>query len=195
MILAGLLAACGPRNPSLKPLAPEAVVLAFGDSLTYGVGAERETSYPAVLEKLIGRRVINAGVPGEVTSQGLQRLPDALDQHRPALILLCHGGNDLLRNKDDAQIAANLRAMIRLARKRGADVVLIGVPRPGLLLSPPKFYAEVAGEFSLPYESAILPDILSRGALKSDAIHPNAEGYRKLAEAIAALLRKAKAIS
>ncbi|MBU4201005.1 MAG: arylesterase [Verrucomicrobia bacterium] len=194
LILAGLLAACGPRVPSVTPLAPEARILAFGDSLTWGIGAERDASYPAILEQLIGRKVINAGVPGEVTPQGLARLTAVLEQHQPALMILCHGGNDLLQKTGEQEADDNLRAMIRRAREHQVDVVLIGVPRPGLLLSPPKYYPQIAREFGIPYEGTILSDILSRSGLKSDAIHPNAEGYRKLAEAIAQLLRQAKAV-
>ena len=194
LIIAGLFAACGPRVPSLTPLAAEARVLAFGDSLTWGIGAEREASYPAILEQLIGRKVLNAGVPGEVTRQGLARLPAVLEQHQPALMILCHGGNDFLRKTGEQEAAANIRAMIRQAQERQVAVVLIGVPRPGLFLAPPKYYPQIAGEFGLPYQGTILPAILARGGPKSDAIHPNAAGYRKLAEAVAQLLRQAKAV-
>jgi lysophospholipase L1-like esterase len=84
--------------------------------------------------------------------------------------------------------------MIALARERGIDVVLLGVPRPGLVLSAPDFYRKIAEEFNIPYEGEILPDILGERSLKSDRFHPNAEGYGKLAEAVADLLRKARAL-
>ena len=193
MLVACAMAGCG-GAPKLSKLPADAVVLAFGDSLTFGTGAQPETSYPAVLEKLIGRKVWSAGVPGEVSAAGLARLTSALDDYQPKLLILCHGGNDFLRKLGDAQTAENLREMIRLARQRGIDVVLVGVPKPGLFPSPPDFYANIAKEFGLPYEDAALKAILRDSELKSDLAHPNAKGYAKLAEAIAALLKKSSAL-
>jgi lysophospholipase L1-like esterase len=189
----GLLAACG-GSPKLARLAPDAVVLAFGDSLTFGTGADPSESYPARLESLIRRKVIAAGVPGESSAEGLARFPSALDEAKPQLVILCHGGNDFLRKLDDTQAANNLRAMVRLARSRGAQVLLVGVPKPGLLPSPADFYPEIAKEFGLPYEGTALRKILIDNALKSDLVHPNAAGYARLAEAVAALLKKAGAV-
>ncbi|TSA11545.1 MAG: arylesterase [Betaproteobacteria bacterium] len=194
LLLAVTLAACGGSVPKLSKLPADAIVLAFGDSLTFGTGAQPETSYPAVLEKLIGRKVWSAGVPGEVSAAGLARLPSALDYYQPRLLILCHGGNDFLRKLGDAQAAENLRAMIRLAKQKGIDVILVGVPKPGLLPSPPDFYAEIAKEFRLPYEDTALKTILRDSELKSDIAHPNAKGYAKLAESIAALLKKSGAV-
>ena len=194
VLLILLPTACGNGVPSVSPLDSNAVVLAFGNSLTFGTGANTAESYPAVLEGLIHRKVINAGVPGEVTSQGLARLPEFLDKHQPALLILCHGGNDLLRRTGEKQAADNVRAMIRMANKRGIDVVLIGVPKPGLSVPVAGFYEEIAREFDIPYEGGILADILSTGSLKNDMIHPNSRGYAELAQSIASLLRKAKAI-
>ena len=194
VLLILLPTACGNGVPSVSPLDSNAVVLAFGNSLTFGTGASTAESYPAVLEGLIHRKVINAGVPGEVTSQGLARLPEFLDKHQPALLILCHGGNDLLRRTGEKQAADNVRAMIRMANKRGIDVVLIGVPKPGLSVPVAGFYEEIAQEFDIPYEGGILADILSTGSLKNDMIHPNSRGYAELAQSIASLLRKAKAI-
>ena len=188
-----VLAGCG-KQARLQPLAPDAVVLAFGDSLTYGTGADERDSYPAQLALLVGRKVARAGVPGEISSDGLARLPEALDEHQPGLLVLCHGGNDFLRRLSKQQVAANLRAMIRLAKSRSVDVVLIGTPEPGFAVSAPEFYAEIAKEFGIPYEDSVIGKILRDASLKSDPIHPNARGYRLIAERVAELLKKSGAL-
>ncbi len=193
MLIAALAAGCSER-PKLERLPSDAVVLAFGDSLTFGTGASEEESYPAQLEKLIGRRVVRAGVPGEVTGQALERLPAALDEHAPRLLLLCIGGNDFLRRLGKQQAEDNVRAMVKLAKSRGVGVVLIGTPEPGLSVSPPAFYAGIAKEFRLPYEEGIIGQVLKDSTLKADPIHPNARGYRVIAERIAEMMKKSGAI-
>jgi acyl-CoA thioesterase I len=193
-LLALLLAACGSPTPPLPPLDASAVVLAFGDSLTFGTGAGTGESYPAQLERLIGRKVVARGVPGEVSAQGLARLPGVLEATAPRLLVLCHGGNDFLRKLPESEAAANVRAMVRLAREKGVAVVLIGVPKPGISPAPAAFYAEIAQEFAVPYEGSILKTVLTDNELKSDWVHPNAKGYARVAEAVAGLLKKAKAL-
>jgi lysophospholipase L1-like esterase len=185
---------CGRDVPALARLGPDEVVLAFGDSLTFGAGVNDDQSYPAVLAALIARKVVRDGVPGETTAQGLERLERSLEAHRPRLLLLCLGGNDLLRRVDTAQIESNLRAMVQLARDRGAEVVLIGVPEPALFGGTAPLYRRVAAELRVPLEEDTVTDVLRDNALKSDPIHPNAEGYRRIAQALAALLRDAGAI-
>ncbi len=170
------------------------VILAFGDSLTYGTGAGAGDSYPAVLGRITGRTVIGAGVPGEITDEALRRLPGALEEHRPKVLLLCIGGNDLLRGLDERRIAANLRAMIQQARARDVGVLLIGVPKPRLIGGTPAFYADLAEEFKLPYEGKVVRELLYDNSTKSDMVHPNAEGYRLMAEAVAKLLRDSGAL-
>ena len=197
LCLTGLLvlSGCDSGVPRVAKLPADGVVLAFGDSLTYGSGARPAESYPAVLQGLIGRRVVHAGMPGEITSEGLARLPGVLRKHKPNLLILCHGGNDMLRRLAPGNTAANLRAMVRMAKDEGIDVVLIGVPRFGLFLGQSAgLYEEIAEDFDIPYDGDILPGILIKASLKSDAIHPNAQGYRKLAKGIAALLKKSGAI-
>ncbi len=187
------LASCG-KPVTLSRLEPGATVLAFGDSLTFGTGAKEEESYPSQLAPLIGRRVVRAGVPGEVSAAALARLPGALDEHAPRVLLLCIGGNDFLQRLGKSQAAANVRAMVQLARNRGIEVVLIGTPEPGFSVSPPEFYEQIAKEFKLPYDGDTIGRVLKDRNLKSDPVHPNAQGYGIIAQRLAALLKKSGAI-
>jgi lysophospholipase L1-like esterase len=189
LLLLLLLVGCD-KKPTIRPLTPDATILAFGDSLTHGTGASAEQSYPTQLQELLGVRVVNAGVPGEISAAGRKRLPGVLERMQPQLVILIHGGNDFLRRLDVDEAKKNLRAMIEACRQQGADVVLAGVPQLGLFLSPAPFYAELAEEYQLPYLADSLSDILKDNSLKSDSIHPNAAGYRQLAAALAELIRK-----
>ncbi len=188
------LSGCGEQNVQLLPLPPGTSVVAFGDSLTAGYGAGSGQSYPEVLSELAVLNVVNAGISGEVSAAGLQRLPDVLATHRPALVILCHGGNDMLRNTGTAAAKANLLTMIEQIRASGAQVLLLGVPQPGLLLSTADFYEEVAAEAGVAYMPDIMTEVLSERGLRSDAAHPNAAGYRLIAEAVHSYLLAAGAL-
>ena len=188
-----LAAACGGKH-KLEKLDASAVVLAFGDSLTFGTGASPTESYPAVLERGIGRKVVNAGIPGETSARGLERLPEVLDEVKPRLLILCHGGNDFLQRLDEAAAAANVRAMIRMARAKGIGVVLIATPKPGLPPSIPAFYGEIAAAEGIPFEEGAIRSVLFDNRLKSDMVHPNSQGYAEIAAAVQKLLKKSGAI-
>jgi lysophospholipase L1-like esterase len=113
-----------------------------------------------------------------------------LQRDKPKILLLCHGGNDILKKQDIQKLRTNLEQMIRLAQSQNIDVVLISVPQFGFLqLTPPPLYEELAEAYHLAIEEDILSDILLDNRYKSDYIHPNAQGYQKMAEAIEKLLR------
>jgi lysophospholipase L1-like esterase len=188
-----VLAACD-RGPDLPRLGPHDVILAFGDSLTHGTGAAQDEAYPAVLARLTGRTVINAGVPGDTTAGGLERLPDLLQQHRPRLVLLCLGGNDMLRKQPRDTTESNLRQLVQTIRASGAEVVLIAVPEPTLFGGAPDFYERIAEEMQLPLEAEIFDEVLKDNRLKSDPIHANAAGYRVVAGRLADFLRESGAL-
>ncbi len=164
-------------------------VLAFGDSITYGYRVKKEHNYPSQLSKLLFAEVINAGVNGELTRQGLKRLPGLLEKHKPQILIICHGGNDIIRRKSLIDAKENIRKMIELARKKNIHVVLVGVPKEEVLrLSTAQIYHELANELSVPLEDEALQDILSDNYLKIDQIHPSEEGYKILAHKLANLI-------
>ena len=178
-----LLLACD-TPPQLSPLNSESTIVAFGDSLTYGTGAKRAESYPDVLRDLTGLEVINRGVPGDKTQDGLERIDTMLSTYNPDLVLLCLGGNDFLRKRKSEETKRNLINIIHRIQQNSSEVVLIAVPDIGVFLSDADIYEEVAKETNVPLIEDALSDLLSDKQLKSDTIHLNQLGYRKLAESI-----------
>ena len=187
-----LLSACGEEK--LTPLPHDGVILAFGDSLTVGVGTSAANSYPAVLARLTNLQVINRGISGETTAVGLQRLEQILNETNPDLLILIEGGNDILRNKNSAQTKANLAAMIKIAKNQNIPVVLLGIPEKKLFSNSAPFYEELAEEFDLVFDHDLMADLLRTPSYKSDPIHLNDQGYRKMAEGIRDLLKESRAL-
>ncbi|MFM4650046.1 GDSL-type esterase/lipase family protein [Aeromonas bivalvium] len=182
-----LLVACG--EPGFRPLAAGETILAFGDSLTEGRGASPAQSYPSVLASLSGHPVINGGVSGELSQAGRARLPGLLAEHRPGLVILLEGGNDILRGTGEAALKANLAAMIAAVQGSGAQLLLVAVPRKSLFADGAPLYGELAQEYGLVLDNDTMGELLRSPALKSDAVHLNGEGYRALAERLHRLLQ------
>lgn len=185
-VLVLLLAGCD--EPKLTPISSDQVIVAFGDSLTQGVGASPENSYPSVLSRLAGVKVINAGISGETTSEGLARFPDVIREHNPSLVILIEGGNDILRNVNHDQVEKNLERMINLAMANQIQVVLIGVPEKNLFSSSAPLYRKLAERYELVYEHELIGDLMRSPSKKSDPIHFNKYGYALMAEGIYELL-------
>ena len=189
VLLFALLACSQNAEKPAFVFTPDTVVLAFGESLTAGMGAKIGESYPERLAELLGARVINAGISGEVSSAGLRRLPSLLAAHKPEVVIICHGANDILRRYDLAAAKTNVGAMIRLAQESGAVVVLIGVPKlNGIFIETADFYDELAKELNVLYDDKIISKIIKDPALKSDQIHPNKDGYLLIAKTVRTLL-------
>jgi acyl-CoA thioesterase I len=171
-------------------------VLALGDSITFGTGADSAAAYPAQLAALTGWNVVNAGVPGDSAAQAADRLPALLLEHKPALVIVSAGGNDFLRRVPAAETEAALRSAIAATRHAGAQVLLIAVPQPtigaalGAGLSDHPLYAKLADELKLPLHAGGWATVLGNEKLRADQIHANAAGYRVFAEGLAATLRK-----
>lgn len=193
LVLCLVATACSPP-PALPALGKDDVIVALGDSLTAGQGG-RGISYPQHLQTLIGRTVINAGINGETSAGARQRVAGLLATHKPRLLIVCTGGNDLLLRQNLAETEANLSAIVAQAHEQGVAVVLLAVPRVLPLPLNHPLYDRIASEYNLWIEDDILKTVLHDNGLKSDQIHPNADGYRKMAEAVANLLRRAGAIA
>lgn len=195
LALAGLLAACGGAGPDdFDPLPRQATVLAFGDSVTHGTGAGPGEDYPARLAALTGWSVINEGVPGDRAGSARERLAPSLRAHEPDLVLIWLGGNDFLRQRDPAAVKEDLRALVALAREHRVQPLLLGVPRASALgaatgrLRDDPIYRELAREEQVPLIEGVLSGVLSTSELRADPVHPNARGYRRIAEEVAEAL-------
>src|SRR5690606_26108663 len=200
IVVTALLAACTDAR-RYDPLPAGTVVLAFGDSVTHGTGAAAGEDYPSRLAALTGWRVVNAGVPGDTARRAKERIDAALRSAKPALAIIELGGNDFLRHRTAPDVVKeDLRALVRAAREAGAIPVLAGVPepsafaavagRPGRLSDSP-IYAALAAEEAVLLIDDALADVLSDESLRADPIHPNAAGYRLLAQRIAEALARA----
>ncbi len=188
-----VLFGCDSR-PKIAPLAGDATILAFGDSLTHGTGVKSQDSYPVVLAQLTGLKVINDGIPGNTTQDGLNRIERSLETHQPDLVLLCLGGNDFLRKVSRDKVKAHLSQMIESVKERNVSLILIAVPEPGLFLSDSELFESLAIEHQIPLLENTLSHLLSDNRFKSDSIHLNKEGYKLLASAIENLLKETGAL-
>jgi acyl-CoA thioesterase-1 len=218
MVAAGLLAGCKAEAPAPAPdpaagdtrderpvMGPERRILAFGDSLFAGYGLENGESYPARLEAAlrargVNARVVNAGVSGDTTAAGLQRLAFTLDaqEHEPDLALLELGGNDLLRGLPPQQTRQNLEAMLAEIGRRGIPVVLMGMRAPPN--AGPDFQAEfdaIYPALAKKHGAALVPFFLESvydkpALIQPDHVHPTAQGVEAIvgttAEAVAEAL-------
>ena len=192
-LLAAALTACSKTAPHAA-LPEGSTILALGDSLTAGYGADATAAYPAVLAGFTGWQVINGGVSGNTSAQALARLP-ALMRRQPQLVLVSIGGNDFLRKVPEADTRSNIRQIVQQIKAAGVPAVLVAVPyfTTGALfgrLSEHPMYEELAAELNVPLLKGAWAEVLGNKKLKSDQIHANAQGYRVFAEKMWAFLKQ-----
>ena len=167
-----------------------ATIIAFGDSLTAGYGANPGEDYPSRLAGRLGASVINAGVSGDTTDSAAERLDSDVLAHDPRIVLVGLGGNDYLRGVPIVTTEENLSRMIRRIQGSGAMVVLLGFKFPSFTANYEKMYAKVAKDEGCLLIGDLLHGIETDPALKSDEIHPNARGYDIMADRVSGPLRK-----
>ena len=178
----------GPEDPIRNYPSSGSDIIAFGDSLIEGVGANNGKDFVSLLSQKIGKPIINLGVSGNTTAQGLAQIKE-LDRYKPKVVLLLLGGNDHLRKVPIAETFDNLGKIIEQIHARGAIVLLLGVR--GSILSDQ--FAEHFEELAEKYDTAFVPDILNglfgRSQYMSDAIHPNDVGYAIIADRVYEVLK------
>ncbi|MCB2086182.1 MAG: arylesterase [Sphingomonadaceae bacterium] len=210
-----LLAACGAEAPAPKQedaleapmeqpvMGPERRILAYGDSLFAGYGVDKADSYPSKLEAAlrargINARVTNAGVSGDTTAAGLQRLGFTLDAQaeKPDLFILELGGNDLLRALKPAETRSNLKAILDELKRRDIKVLIMG------MRAPPNFgefqaeFDAIYGDLAKQYDAALYPFFLEEiyqqpELFQRDRVHPTPSGIEQLVGATADVVSEA----
>jgi acyl-CoA thioesterase-1 len=170
----------------------------LGDSITAGYGLHHSHSYPCVVKELLKARgiqtdVINEGVSGDTTSDGLHRLPNALKQ-RPDILVVALGGNDMLRGISPEHVKHNLESIIQGAEASEVRSLLLGMragPFYGMNYVEKfnRIYDDLAAKYHLGYLPFFIEDIALRAEFnQADGIHPNARGQRKIAEKVVSFL-------
>lgn len=166
-------------------------IVAFGDSLVAGVGATSGNDFVSVLSRMLGNPIVNLGVLGDTTAQGLARVDQVIAKD-PGTVILLLGGNDYLKKIPQEETFANLRSIIAKLQAQGAVVVLLGV-RGGILRD--NFidgFDALAEETGVIYVPDVLDGLIGRDAYMSDAIHPNDQGYAQIAERVFSAIEAAK---
>src|SRR3989344_1138799 len=164
-------------------------IIAFGDSLTEGVGATKGNDFVSLLSRGIGQPIVNMGASGDTSTRGLARV-DAVIEQDPKVVLLLLGGNDFLRKVPIAETFKNIDDIVVELQKSGAVVVLLGI-KGGLFGDHYKdYFEEIAEKRGALYVPNVLSGLLGKNEFMSDAIHPNDAGYKKIADKIYPVLQK-----
>jgi len=180
-LLLAILAACHHEPPNLH--SPGNTIVVLGDSISSGVGVAPGEAYPEILAARLKTEIVNDGVPGDTTADALARLDQVLAQN-PWLVIVELGGNDILRQVPPEQAEKNLRTILDRILAAHVLPVLIEVDAP-FAGRYNAMYDRLADSYHIPIVDDVLGEILRSPSLKSDQIHPNAQGQRELADAVA----------
>lgn len=160
---------------------PVRTLVAFGDSLTAGYGGGGvQNAYPAVLAELTGLYVINEGLSGETASHAPERLNQILS-YQADMVLIEFGANDFMQGRSLEAAVAAVAQIVDAVQAQGAVAVIVDTAGPGMGLYT-KAYKKLAKEKQALFVSGILKDIFNKKQYKSDMVHPNAAGYKLVAE-------------
>lgn len=159
-------------------------IVCFGNSITYGTGADRGEDYPSLLSDLLRRDLINAGAPGDTTSDALARLEGDVLELNPYLVIVEFGGNDFLDRVPKQETLANLKAIVSRIQGSGAIVAICDVSGSVIMSGYRGDYRKLAHETGSIFIPKLMEGILVNPAFKYDEVHPNSKGYRIIAEKV-----------
>lgn len=189
ILLAASVALAAAPGCDDSPTAPSSVtVVAFGDSITAGVGTSGNNDYVSVLSNRTGVSIINAGRPGDTTASALARIDSAVLSRDADIVIVFLGGNDLLQGVPVQQRIANITAIVQQIRSDGAAVILVGVGS-GALDAFEGALPGIASQTSSTLVPAVLDGIFGVPSLMADLIHPNNAGHAIIADRIEPALR------
>lgn len=164
-------------------------IICFGDSITFGYGVQPGEDYPAILTKMVKSPVINAGIDGDTTTEALKRLKSDALERDPFLVIIEFGGNDFLRNTPKEVTLNNIREMVEIVQKAGAMAAIADISAGLFFAEYRKALKDIAREKQAIFIPSILSGIITDPQMKSDFMHPNAEGYKLVAVRICRFVR------
>jgi lysophospholipase L1-like esterase len=163
-------------------------IICFGDSITFGYGVNPGEDYPAALAKMIDMPVINAGVDGDTSVEAIKRIDSDVLDRNPLLVIIEFGGNDFLRKIPQEVTVKNTKEMVDRFQASGAMVAIVDISASILLKEYREAFYKIAQEKGAIFISGVLSGIITNPRLKSDFIHPNADGYKVIAQRIYRLI-------
>ncbi|MDD5348211.1 MAG: GDSL-type esterase/lipase family protein [Candidatus Omnitrophica bacterium] len=186
IMLAGILfcAGCMVRPGVANIDSPGTAVVCFGDSVTYGYGAEENGSYPAVLQSLTPVPVVNAGINGDTTREAVKRVDNDVLDRDPLLVVIEFGGNDLIARIPFEETIANVETMVQRCQAKGAMVAIADYSGPMILEDYNREFRSLSRKYQTIFIPRLMDGIIEKPSMRSDYIHPNANGYKLIAHRI-----------
>ncbi len=184
-IAAAAVAVLRMQKPDIKNLSSKgATIVCFGDSITFGYGVSPGEDYPSRLSEMLSMPVINSGIDGDSSPEALKRIQaDALDRN-PFMVIVEFGGNDFLRKIPLETTVANITSMIDQVQQKGAICAIVDISSGMFFGEYRKAFAKLAKEKGALFIPSVLNGIITNPQMKSDFLHPNASGYRMIAERV-----------
>jgi len=183
ILLIGLICGCA-KQEIANISSPGKNIICFGDSITFGYGAQAGEDYPTQLAKMVLLPVINAGVSGDTSFEALKRLDSEVIQKNPRLVIVEFCGNDFLKKVPLEDTVKNLDEIITRIQSAGAMVALVDISAGMFFQQYRGKFKQLAREKNAIFIPSVLNRLITNPAMKSDFLHPNGRGYKIVAQRI-----------